>query len=174
METMMTDERSLAEVLGIDRAVLRILRSGGKLEYGRHWDRGHGGRIEYTEDGVKVVQEILATTPPENMAEKAPPPPDEGEEPAGVEIAPPATSSEATAPLQDVELEYVRRPEPFNAKVLRIPMNKRVLIAEHEGRQVVVRVRQNTLFHVGMALPIIPDGSAYRLGCKNPRHKGRW
>ena len=170
-----TDERNLAENLGVARVVLRGIRAN-ELEAGTDWERGHGGRIEYTAGGIERVREILANSAPEN-------PPQEGLEggegypdPNSSPKTPPAPEDSAPAAIREVETG--RKNAPTEAKVTRLPMNSRILFARIEGDEadILVRVRDNALFVRGMVIPVLqpPAGGAWQLGRKHPRWKGRW
>lgn len=168
-----TDERSLADTLGLGRQVLRKIRSES-LELGTHWERGHGGRIEYTPGGVAQVREILAESAPQNSPEdgleQADPTP-ELETPAP---AAPASRETPPVPLQDIKVG--EKKPPLTAIITRIPRNSRILLARlgQSDTEVVVRVRDNAFFIPKQEIPVRHvQGATYELACAQPRKKGR-
>lgn len=176
------DERNLADALGISRNKLRLIRSH-LLEAPADWERGHGGRIEYTEAGIERAKTALASGAVEDLeanAKNSPPEALEGDDTAhdtdSPEIAPPATESPAlpidqtVRPIEILDIDTA----PRTAHVVRCFRNRRILEAEIDGRTVLVRVKDNSNFIRRMEIPVVPDGTAFRLFGKLPRWKGRW
>lgn len=52
---LLTNEATVAERLGVARAVLRDLRKNGAVIEGEHWHRGENQAVEYLPAGIKKI-----------------------------------------------------------------------------------------------------------------------
>jgi hypothetical protein len=67
---LLTNEATLAERLGVARAILRDLRKNGAVREGEHWVRGENQAVEYTAAGAAELVRTLAPDSPVEVIEE--------------------------------------------------------------------------------------------------------
>lgn len=155
----------LAPKLGLARPALADLRKT-KLRQGLHWEKlGRPAVVWYSEAGVARVLELLGVKTE-----------------AKVEVAAPAAGHRIPdeliprGPQNGLILEH-GRPGWWTADEALVVSNgfanRRAILVEFEGRQVICRVKDARNFHPRMLIPVRRYGEVV-LAARQPRFPGKW
>lgn len=139
-------ETALAEFIGVSRNQLRDIRKSQPDMEGKYWEKD-GRDITWLPDGLYAACSVLGVD--ESLLR---------------DILEPASAEAAESAKKEVRVA-----------VTRFTRNHQIMMAEHEGQEIRVRVNSSRNFLIGMEIPVAHvQEDLWELIGRCPRARGRW